>query len=386
MPLLTIRLLGEFSVTDHRGNALSVGNKRTQALIAFLALRLNHRSTVEEMGELLFGAASPATIRGAIADLRYAFRFLPLDVLIDDGQSVRLNADEVVVDAQQFADLISAPSINTIRAATDIYRGNLLENFITGIPSIDEWIAARRLSYWRGAVAIFSRLLSAQIQAGWWEAAAETASRLLSLDPSQEVVHRTMMRLQLEQGRPDAALRRYHECADILLRDYDRPPSEETEKLRQEIMAALARTPAPREMQRKPFESPVLILLVEDDMVSAALMEGFLTEAGYEVVAVSDGADALIEIGRRAFELLLLDINVPTLNGLKLFEIMIQKGIETPAIFITGITGPEVEAQSLEIGAADFLRKPIRKEVLLPRIRRILERKQRAAASPSSQA
>ena len=137
-------------------------------------------------------------------------------------------------------------------------------------------------------------------------------------------------------------------------------------------------------MQRKPFDSPVLILLVEDDMVSAALMEGFLTEAGYEVVTVADGADALIEISRRRFDLLLLDINVPTLNGLKLFEIMTQKEIETPAIFITGIAGPEVEAQSLEIGAADFLRKPIRKEMLLPRIRRILERKQRAASTPGT--
>ena len=227
MPLLTIRLLGEFSVTDHRGNALSVGNKRTQALIAFLALRLNQHATLQEMGDLLFGTGSPAAIRGAIADLRYALRFLPPDVLIEDGDAVRLNPEEVVVDAQQFADLIAAPSINTIRAATDIYRGNLLENFMTGIDSIDQWVAAKRLTYWRGAVAIFGRLLSAQIQAGWWEAAAETASRLLSLDPSQEVVHRTMMRLQLEQGRPDAALRRYHECADILLRDYNRPPSED---------------------------------------------------------------------------------------------------------------------------------------------------------------
>lgn len=382
MPLLTVRLLGEFSAIDHRGNALSVGNKRTQALVAFLALRIDRRATLDELGELLFGAGSAASVRGAIADLRYAFRFLPPDVLIDDDDGVRLNPDEVVVDAQQFADLISAPSINTIRAATEIYRGNLLENFTTGVASIDDWIAAKRLHYWRAAVAIFGRLLSAQIQAGWWEAAAETASRLLSLDPSQEVVHRTLMRLQLEQGRPDAAMRRYHECADILKRDYKRSPSEETEKLRLEIADAVARTPAPREMQRKPFDSPVLILLVEDDMVSAALMEGFLTEAGYEVVTVADGADALIEIGRRAFELLLLDINVPTLNGLKLFEIMIQKGIETPAIFITGIAGAEVEAQSLEIGAADFLRKPIRKEMLLPRIRRILERKQRASGVP----
>ena len=114
--------------------------------------------------------------------------------------------------------------------------------------------------------------------------------------------------------------------------------------------------------------------------VSAALVEGFLNEAGYEVAIVADGADALMEIARRKFDLLILDINIPTLNGLRLFEIMIQKGIETPAIFITGTAGAEVEAQSLEAGAADFLRKPIRKEVLLPRVRQVLARSTKSAA------
>lgn len=201
---------------------------------------------------------------------------------------------------------------------------------------------------------------------------------MLALDPTQEVVHRTLMRLQLEQGRPDSALRRYQECADILRREFQREPSAETERVRDEIIAALERAPAPRDVFLKPLDRPVLILVLEDDAVSSALIEGFLTEAGYEVVTVADGADALMEIGRRGFDLLVLDVNVPTLSGLKLFEIMIQKGMDTPAIFVTGIAGPEVEARSLEIGAADFLRKPIRKEMLLPRVRAILQRRERA--------
>ena len=206
----------------------------------------------------------------------------------------------------------------------------------------------------------------------------ETASRLLSLDPTQEVVHRTLMRLQLEQGRPDSALRRYQECADILRREFGRTPSPETERVRQEIQAELERSPAPREALRPTPDGPTLVLLLEDDAVSSALVEGFLVEAGYDVVCVTDGADALIEIGRRQFDLLILDINVPTLSGLRLFEIMIQKGIETPAMFITGVAGAEAEARSLEMGAADFLRKPIRKDVLLPRMRTILQRKARS--------
>ena len=124
----------------------------------------------------------------------------------------------------------------------------------------------------------------------------------------------------------------------------------------------------------------MLILLVEDDLVSAALVEGFLTEAGYEVVTVKDGGDALLELGRRGFDLLILDINIPTLSGMKVFEIMVQKRIDTPALFITAMTGTEVETQSLEMGAAGFLRKPIPRDVLLQKIHGILNRSRREAS------
>ena len=378
MVLLSIRLLGEFAALDYRGNALSIGNRRTQALVVYLALRISGKSSLAEIAELLFGdAGAQGEVRETVRDLRYALRYLPPDILLDDGHSVRFNRDVVDVDVERFNELVASPSINTIRRAAEYYRGNLLEPFATGIRAFDDWIAQKRLNCWRAAVAIFGNLLTTQIRAGWWEEAVDTAGRLLSLDPSQEVVHRTLMRLPLEQGRPDAALRRYQECADILRREYQREPSEETERLHREIVAALERTPAPREVGSSAPGRPVLVLVVEDDLVSSALIDGFLAEAGYDVVTVPDGAEALLELGRRRFDLLVLDINIPTISGLQVFEIMLQKRIETPALFITGIQGTDVETQSLEMGAAGFLRKPIRKEVLLPKVRGILQRSQR---------
>lgn len=382
MKLLNIQLLGDFSVLDHRGTTLLIGNARLRALLTYLALRLERGGSIPEIAELMFGdpSASPHAT-DLIGELRYALRHVPANLIHVSGDSVRLDHETVHVDAEWFNILAGRPSINSTRQAAELYAGNLLEGYESGMPSFDEWIAEERVRYWREALGVFGRLLAVQIQAGWWERAVETAGRLLSLDPSQEVVHRTLMRLQLEQGRPDAALRRYQECADVLKRQFGKTPSPETERVREEIRAALANAPAPRELFRNPLDAPTLILLVEDDLVSSALVEGFLTDAGYDVVAVADGADALMEIGRRQFDLLVLDINIPTLDGLRLFEIMIQKGIETPAIFITGVAGPEAEARSLEMGAADFLRKPIRKEVLLPRIRAILQHRQREQES-----
>ena len=374
MSLLTIRLFGDFSVSDHRGNTLAIGNERTRALIAWLALHLTDVAPLREFAQQFGQEDTFALAR----DLRYTMRFIASDAMIGEGESLRFNRHAVDVDVARFEALVASTGVNAVREAAELYRGPLLAEFNSEIAGFDEWVAEQRVRYWRTALATLGKLLAAQVKAGWWESASDTASRLLSLDPTQEVVHRTLMRLQLEQGRPDSALRRYQECADILRREFQREPSAETERVRDEIIAALERAPAPRDVFLKPLDRPVLILLLEDDAVSSALIEEFLTEARYEVVAVTDGADALLEIGRRAFDLLVLDVNVPTLSGLKLFEIMIQKGMETPAIFVTGTAGPEVEARSLEIGASDFLRKPIRKETLLPRVRTILQRRERA--------
>jgi len=372
MTLLTIRLFGELKAVDHRGDALSVGSRRTQADIVWLALHLDSEAPLRDF-EALFGDDAAMLAR----DLHYAFRFLPTRLLEGDGPMLRFNAAAVDVDALRLQELDANGSIPALREAAELYRGNLLEGFASAVEGYDDWLAAERLRYWRIGVGVLGKLLAAQIRAGWWESAVDTAGRLLSLDPTQEFVHRTLMRLQLDQGRADAALRRYQECAEILRREFGREPSPETEKVRKSILDALEQSPAPRDVFLKPLDRPVLILLVEDDLVSQALMEGFLTDAGYEVIAVNDGADALMEIGRRHFDLLLLDINIPTLNGLRLFEIMIQKGIDTPAIFVSGVASPEVEARSLEIGASDFLRKPIRKETLLPRVRSIVQRRER---------
>jgi CheY-like chemotaxis protein len=377
MSSFKIRLFGEFSATDHRGNTLALGSKRTHATLAWMALHLDAPAPLRDF-VALFGGENPAALG---RDLRYALRFAAPDVLIGAGDALRFNPRVVEVDVARFDLLAANGSLNAVRLAAELYRGNLLDNFESDIAGFDEWIAERRLHYWHAALAVLGKLLAAQIKAGWWENATDTAGRLLALDPTQEVVHRALMRLQLEQGRPDAALRRYQECADILERQFHRQPSAETERLRDEILTELEKSPAPRDEFQKALDGPVLILLVEDDAVSSALVEGFLIEAGYEVVVRSDGGDALLELGRRAFDLIVLDVNLPTLNGLRLFEIMMNKGMETPAIFITGVAGAEVEARSLELGAAAFLRKPIRKDSFLPRVRSILQRRERVQSS-----
>jgi DNA-binding SARP family transcriptional activator len=155
MVLLSIRLLGELSAVDYRGDALSVGNRRTQALIVYLAMRISGKTSMSEMASLLFDdATAEAEVREVVRDLHYALRYLPHEILIDDGTTVRFNRETVDVDARAFDELISAPSMNSIRKAVEIYRGNLLENFSSGIRPFYEWLGEKRLTYRRAALAI----------------------------------------------------------------------------------------------------------------------------------------------------------------------------------------------------------------------------------------
>jgi DNA-binding response OmpR family regulator len=73
-------------------------------------------------------------------------------------------------------------------------------------------------------------------------------------------------------------------------------------------------------------------------------------------------------MSRRPFDLILSDIVMPLLDGFKLLEIVRDKCIETPVVFITGRTGSASEATALELGAADYITKPIDREVLLRRL------------------
>jgi type II secretory ATPase GspE/PulE/Tfp pilus assembly ATPase PilB-like protein/CheY-like chemotaxis protein len=115
------------------------------------------------------------------------------------------------------------------------------------------------------------------------------------------------------------------------------------------------------------------VLVVEDEEGTLLLLENILSKAGYRVVSATDGKEALLELGRGTVDLILSDIHMPNLDGLKLLEILNQHDIGTPVVFLTGEPSPDVEARGREMGAADYLRKPIQRDILLGSIERILK-------------
>jgi len=114
------------------------------------------------------------------------------------------------------------------------------------------------------------------------------------------------------------------------------------------------------------------ILVVEDDDDSRNLVSRFLTNAGYTVTLAEDGAAALLDLGKKDFDLIISDVNMPNLDGFSLMKIIKQKGIRTPVIFLTSLSNSENEIEGLKKGASDYLKKPIKKDLLLLRVKKFL--------------
>lgn len=116
------------------------------------------------------------------------------------------------------------------------------------------------------------------------------------------------------------------------------------------------------------------ILLLEDDVNLSETVEEFLSDEGYEVICVYDGISAEEKIYEQKFDLLLLDVNVPGINGFELLKKIRVEGNETPAIFITSLNSTDDLSDGYESGCDDYIRKPFALKELLLRVQTILKR------------
>lgn len=114
------------------------------------------------------------------------------------------------------------------------------------------------------------------------------------------------------------------------------------------------------------------ILLLEDDVILQEIIEEFLQEKGYEVESFFDGEKALEAIGATRYDILLLDVNVPNIDGFEILTYLREIGNTTPAIYITSLAGMSDLKKGFDLGADDYLRKPFELEELDARILHII--------------
>ena len=132
-------------------------------------------------------------------------------------------------------------------------------------------------------------------------------------------------------------------------------------------------------------ESEKKILLIEDDPQVCSFINKGLTEQGFQMSVAMDGETGLQMLERSAFDLVILDIMLPAMNGLALCRHIRSANIEVRILMLTALGSTENVVMGLEAGADDYLAKPFKFIELVARIKTLLRRTEYKAAEPKEE-
>jgi len=115
------------------------------------------------------------------------------------------------------------------------------------------------------------------------------------------------------------------------------------------------------------------ILVVEDDLEIQELIKQFLMTQHYNIEVSSDGIEAMKRLNAQSFDLILLDVMMPNLNGFEVAK-MIRSQSNVPIIFLTALEEEQDQMKGFDLGIDDYITKPFSFHVLIRRVQAVLRR------------
>ena len=115
------------------------------------------------------------------------------------------------------------------------------------------------------------------------------------------------------------------------------------------------------------------ILLVEDDLMLNEMITEYITSTGHVIKSVKTGTESLEILNREKFDLLILDINLPDIDGFTILERMHEQKRMIPTIYISALIDIEDISRAFDLGCFDYLKKPFHLKELTLRINKILK-------------
>jgi two-component system, OmpR family, response regulator len=126
----------------------------------------------------------------------------------------------------------------------------------------------------------------------------------------------------------------------------------------------------------------VRVLVVEDNEAMADAVRRGLRAEGFDVDVTHDGLDGLWRAREFPYDVIVLDILLPGMNGYVICRSLREGGVTTPILMLTAKDGDDDEAEGLDLGADDFLTKPFSFTVLVARINALIRRANPTRSSP----
>jgi DNA-binding SARP family transcriptional activator len=245
---LSLKLFGGFRLQEpHSGRDVPVPIRKGQALLAYLARRPDEAHPRDKLATLLWGDMSQAlarhSLRQTLCVLRAALPAGAASAIRAGSDDISIDATRLAIDVVEFERLADEGTSDSLEQASLLYRGEFLDGIAVDEPVFEDWLREERAQLHEAALSALARLLRLQRDAGLVESAIQTGLRMLRIDPLQEVVHRSLMRLYASAGRPGAALHQYQLCVRMLRREFGAAPEQETERVLRAILPPRVRRP-----------------------------------------------------------------------------------------------------------------------------------------------
>lgn len=235
---LRIRLLGPVAVAND-GRAVAIASKKARALLGYLALRQGNEISRGVLTGLLWGERSEsqarASLRQTLSELRSALAGTGSSSIIASKETISWVPGSAWIDAKVVESAAHSEDDNPLLDAADLIGGELMEGSSVDEPGFEQWLTTERERFRLLACRIYMQLSERAEHKGKYEEALTYCLKLVFLDPLQEHVHRTLMRLYSAQGRHDAALAQYERCRRELSNQLGVSPEPETDDLARSI-------------------------------------------------------------------------------------------------------------------------------------------------------
>lgn len=237
VPAWRLSVLGQCQLCAPSGKPVGFSTRKALALLAYLAFQSGRKASRERLAAVFWpdGDSEQArlNLRKALSLIRQAQSAGGTPLVSTAGDLVGIPEGVLVTDVDELDRVLGASPAEALSA----YAGPFLQDFsIRGAPEFDDWVTLQGDALHQRVIERVGQALDEALAGGAPpEAVAETAQRLLALDPLNERTHRVVMRAQIRQGRRAAAVRHLNELEVRLRRELGVDPDAETRKVLSEV-------------------------------------------------------------------------------------------------------------------------------------------------------